>query len=171
PVAGLDGTAFTGLSANSATAARNLLTDLTASINSQVEDFGPVSAKNPKLVGYPAIKNNRHWNYQGEMSAYFKDDWKFRPDLTLNLGVHWEYYGQPYEHNGLAARVIGDENSFLNMSCTSSPGTANFTSTCTNLTQVQFVGKNSTHPDISTNLKGNDLNNWAPSTGLSWNIP
>ena len=31
------------------------------------------------------------------MSAYFKDDWKFRPDLTLNLGIHWEWYGQPYE--------------------------------------------------------------------------
>ena len=42
------------------------------------------------------------------MSAYFKDDWKFRSDLTLNLGIHWEWYGMPYEHNGLAARVVGD---------------------------------------------------------------
>ena len=56
----------------------------------------------------PAIRNNRHWNYQNEMSSYFKDDWKFRYDLTLNLGIHWEWYGQPYEHNGLAARVVGD---------------------------------------------------------------
>src|SRR5205085_2133630 len=102
---------------------------------------------------------------------YFKDDWKFRPSLTLNLGVHWEYYGQPYEHNGLAARVIGDENAFLNLSCTSSPGAANFTSTCTNLTQVQFVGKNSTHPDITTNLKGDDYNNFAPAVGFAWNVP
>src|SRR6266487_2959684 len=106
------------------------------------------------------------------MSAYFKDDWKFRPDLTLNLGVHWEYYGQPYEHDGLAARIIGDDPTvFTNVACTSSQGTANFSSTCSNLTQVQFVGKNSTHPDVTTNLKGNDLNNFAPSVGLAWNVP
>ena len=49
----------------------------------------------------PQVPNNRHWRYQNEISAYFKDDWKFRPDLTLNVGVHWEYYGMPYEHDGL----------------------------------------------------------------------
>src|SRR5439155_442138 len=32
-------------------------------------------------------------------------------------------------------------------------------------------GKNSTHPDVLTNLKGNDLNNFAPSVGLAWNVP
>ena len=37
--------------------------------------------------------------------------------------------------------------------------------------EVQFVGKNSPHPDIGTNLKGNDLNNFAPAVGFSWNVP
>ena len=106
-----------------------------------------------------------------EFSAYFKDDWKFRPDLTLNLGIHWEYYGQPFEENGRAARVIGDESALTGVTCTSSPGTIGFTSACSNLTQVQFVGKNSTNPDINVNLKGNDLNNLGPSVGFSWNIP
>jgi hypothetical protein len=171
PVTGLDSIGFAGLSANSATTARNLLTDLTASINAQVEDFGPVSAQNPNIYGYPTIKNNDHWNYQGEMSAYFQDNWKFRPDLTLNLGIHWEYYGQPYEKHGLAARVVGGESSFLNVSCTSSPGTPGFTSSCSNLSQVEFVGKNSTHPDVLTNLKGNDLHDFAPAVGLAWDVP
>src|SRR5438874_13678947 len=108
-----------------------------------------MSSKSLTLTSSPAMPYKYYQQHQREMSAYFKDDWKFRPDLTLNLGVHWEYYGQPYEHNGLAARVIGDENAFLNLTCTSNPGTPGFTSTCSNLTQVQFVGKNSTHPDIT----------------------
>ena len=110
--------------------------------------------------------------HQREMSVFFKDDWKFRSDLTLNLGLHWEYYGQPFEQSGLAARIIGDDQSaFAKINCTSSPGTPNFTSTCTDLTQVQFIGKNSSNSGISPNLRGNDLNNFAPAVGFAWNVP
>jgi hypothetical protein len=172
PVSGLDAASgYTGLTANAAITARNLLSDLSGSVARINQAFGVVSSTDTKLVGTPTIRNNRHWNYQSEMSSYFKDDWKFSPDLTLNLGIHWEWYGQPYEHYGLAARVIGDESAFTNVSCTSSPGTANFTSTCTNLAQVQFVGKNSPHPEIGTYLNGNDNNNFAPSVGFAWNVP
>ncbi len=171
-VNGLDATGFTGLSTTNATLARNILYDLSGSVNDIRQAFGVVSSQKTDLVGTPTIRNNRHWNYQSEMSAYFKDDWKFRKNLTLNLGIHWEYYGQPYEHDGLAARVIGDENAFRNIACTSNIGALNsFYSTCSNLAQVQFVGKNSTHPDVLTNLKGNDLNNFAPSVGIAWNLP
>src|SRR6266850_1241493 len=172
PVGGLDGTAFQGLTANSAIFARNLLTDLTASIDHINESFGIRSAKDTVLRGSPEIPTKYFRQMQREMSAYFKDEWKFRPDLTLNLGVHWEYYGQPFEKNGLDARVIGnDESAFTKINCPSSPGTPGFDTTCANLTQVQFVGKNSTHPGILPNFKGNDLNNWAPAVGFSWNVP
>ena len=36
---------------------------------------------------------------------------------------------------------------------------------------MQFVGKNSTHPDVTTNMKGNDYNNFAPAIGFAWNLP
>ena len=171
PINGLDGIAFPGLTGNAANTAKNILADLTGSIARINEAFGVVSAQQTTLQSTPTIRNNRHWNYQSEMSAYFKDDWKFRSDLTLNLGVHWEYYGQPYEHYGLAARVIGDQNTFLNVACTSSPGSPGFTSTCSNLAQVQFVGKNSTHPDIGSNLHGDNYNSFAPSVGFAWTVP
>ena len=45
PVAGLDGTAFTGLTANAATTARNLLTDLTTSIDKINQSFGIMNSK------------------------------------------------------------------------------------------------------------------------------
>jgi hypothetical protein len=36
---------------------------------------------------------------------------------------------------------------------------------------VQFVGKNSPNPDKLVNLERNDLNNFAPAVGFSWNVP
>jgi hypothetical protein len=164
---------FTGLSTNNANLAKGFLYDLTGQLSVVNEAFGVLNATDGRLLPTPQVPNNRHWNYQNEMSAYFKDDWKFRPDLTVNLGIHWEWYGQPYEHNGLAARVIGDQNSFMNVQCASTPGTPIPTpdTSCSNLTQVQFVGKNSTHPDIGVNLKGNDYKSFAPSVGIAWNVP
>src|SRR5262249_27022078 len=83
-----------------------------------------------------------------------------------------EYYGQPWEVSGLDARIVGnDESALTKITCTSSPGTPGFTSTCSNLTQVQFVGNNSPNPGILPNLKGNDLNNFAAAVGVSWNLP
>jgi hypothetical protein len=172
PVANLDGTAFAGLTGTNATTARNLLTDLTASIDRINQSFGIMSSKSLTLTSSPEMPYKYYEMHQREMSAFFKDDWKFRPDLTLNLGVHWEYYGQPFEKNGLAARIVGDnESAFFNLKCPSSPGTRGFDTSCTNLTQVQFVGKNSPNAGVSPNLRSNDVNNFGPAVGLAWKLP
>jgi len=170
------GCSFTGLTANQATLAKNILYDLSGSIGNVNQAFGVLSSTpNTPLVGTPAIRNNRHWNIQNEMSAYFKDDWKVRRDLTLNLGIHWEWYGMPYEHDGLAARVVGDGNSFLNVTCApgvlTPSGAYDSANGCTNLATVQFVGKNSSNPSIGTYVHGTDNNNFAPSAGFSWTLP
>jgi hypothetical protein len=171
PVNNLDNNTFQGLMPLTAGFARSLLTDLSGSVDHINQAFGIKSATDTLLQGSPVIPVKFYRQHQTEMNAYFKDDWKFRSDLTLNLGAHWEYYGQPYEDNGLDARIIGDESAFTNVQCTGSPGTIGFTSTCTDLAQVQFVGKNSTHPGIGVNLKGNQLHNFGPAIGVSWNVP
>src|SRR5215475_409186 len=172
PVSNLDGTKYPGLTANNQSTATRLLTDLSGSVATINQSFGITSSKNLNLVSSPTIPYKFYEQHQREMSVYFKDDWKFRSDLTLNLGVHWDYYGQPWEASGLDARIVGnDESALTGISCTSSPGTINFTSQCSNLTQVQFVGKNSPHPGLGVNLKGDDYRDFAPAIGLSWNVP
>src|SRR5204863_6381393 len=85
PIGGLDGSAFAGLTANSATTAQRLLTDLTGSIGMINQSFGITSSKNLTLTSSPVMPYKYYEQHQREFSAYFKDDWKFRPDLTLNL--------------------------------------------------------------------------------------
>jgi hypothetical protein len=42
-------------------------------------------------------------NYYG---AYFNDDWKLTPKLTVNLGLRWDFFTLVYEHHGAQANFV-----------------------------------------------------------------
>ena len=46
---------------------------------------------------------------ENDVALYFQDDWKIRPDLTLNLGMRWEFFGQAGNvlHNLTVSRETG----------------------------------------------------------------
>ena len=52
---------------------------------------------------------SRDYRYN-ELEFYGQDNWKIRSDLTVNLGLRWQYYEPPYEANGFQAAQDVDIN-------------------------------------------------------------
>jgi hypothetical protein len=153
---GAGGNPVTGISQipglASAATAQNLLLDLAGSVGSATLAFNVLSPNDDSFKAQTRIKEY----HENEWSTFFKDDWKLRPDLTLNLGVRYDWYGVPWEKNGMHALPVGGMAGLYGIS-----GGAP--------TVLQLVGKNSNHPD--TLFYQNDWNNFAPAVGLSWSLP
>ena len=107
--------------------------------------------------------------HQNEWGVFFKDDWKFRNDLTINVGLRYDYYGVPYEQNGLNAVPVGGSAGLFGISGSSVADLWQPGRIAGNPTDLQLAGKNSPNPD--TLFYNNDWDNFAPAIGISWNIP
>lgn len=173
-VQGINGTNMPGL-AGSATAGsqllmQNLLTFLSGSLGSVTEGYfvnspNTLDSWNDPLTDKIKIRDIR----QREFDLFFKDDWKIHSNLTLNLGLRYEYYGVPYLKNGLTAGLKGGANSMYGLSGRNwneafwAPGVRG------DLTQLIFIGPDSPNPDQSVYPK--DLNNFGPAVGFAWQLP
>src|ERR1041385_4922709 len=74
-------------------------TPLFYQINANPETGGPASAQ-------------RHFR-SSSYGVFFQDDWKVRPNLTLNLGLRYEYFGVLKEKNDQIANFIFGPNGGL----------------------------------------------------------
>jgi hypothetical protein len=155
PVQGINATNMPGLDGADQGTARTLLVDLAGSVGQINQAFSMApDPKNIVFQDYRELDRRYRDIRQNEWSAFFKDDWKIHPNLTLNLGVRYEYYGVPYESHGITAAPIGGGLAIVH-------GSDSITS--------EFVGKKSPQPDKQ--LFKDDWNNIGPAIGFSWSMP
>ena len=173
PTGAINGTVIPGLVGTSASGnnqrMRNLLTFHAGSL-SQVTQFyymqDPNNLSNfESYLTYPQRVRKTHRN---EFSVFFKDDWKIRTSLTLNLGIRWDYYGSIYDGFGMMPQAIGGGGAIFGVSGRDWDGWWN-PGERSEPTAFEYVGPNSPNPDKT--YFPNDYNNFGPAVGFAWQVP
>jgi len=151
-----------GIGLNS-TPATNMLENLTGSLSSgsAVLNASNASAYIPGETRYSDLLSH-------EYSAYFKDDWKITPSLTLNLGVRYEYYGVPVDGDGRMQALEGGGGGIFGISGTNFGALFNPGASAGALTTVQLIGPNTSNPN--TQLYQSNPHNFGPAIGYAWSI-
>jgi len=170
PVTNIETALIPGLIGNNLTNMRNLLLTLSGSLSNVMQSFRSNSARATEFLDMNQIKVPPGRNtVTNEWNAFFKDDWKVRPSLTLNLGIRYEWYGVPYEGTGMTAAMVGGGLAGFGWSGRSWNDYWAFGPQKGDLTQVQFIGPKSPNP--GRQLYKDDWNNFGPAVGFSWSLP
>ncbi len=96
------------------------------------------------VSGGELASNFRGWR-NWEVGFFINDDWKVKPNLTVNLGLRWDFYSRLTEVQGRATRFNFENGDDL----------------------FERV-RNGFFEGPVDQLSGNDWNNFAPRLGIAW---
>ena len=133
--------------------ARNLLNTLAGAIGTVTQSFNVGSRDSGYIAGEP----DRRTYSNEEFDFYAQDTWKFRSNLTLSLGLHYEYSTVPSEENGLALLPVGGSQALYGISGEAglfNPGVLQGSNTVLGFAQGKYFN--------------DDKNNFAPVLGFAY---
>ena len=137
-----------GISSGQLTSANRLLALLAGIVGNTNLTF----VANSKNSGFQSgVLPIRHLNYEN-YSGYFTDQWRVTPQLTLNLGLRYEYFTPIREPNGLALEAAIPEGGDPVAAVLNPNG------------RIVFVGNNAG----GKNFFKPDKNNFAPVISFAW---
>jgi hypothetical protein len=143
------------------TRATNVFADITGFLSQASATFNVRSPDSGFVQGFTRARIFR----QRDLALYVQDQWRAKSNLSLNIGLRWDYQGVPTIPNGLAIQVtnvndifgVTGPNNLFNP--TAAPGS-------------QVTGQKATLNFVSGNtgkgLWNNDMNNFAPFFGFAY---
>jgi hypothetical protein len=102
---------------------------------------------------------------QKEFSAWVKDDWKVKPNLTLTPGLRWDYTGVPYLDDGTTTGLVGGGGAAFGLSGRDFSGWLNPNGRGAP-TSIQFVGPGS--PNSGQGAYPAIYSNFGPAFAFVW---
>ncbi len=138
---GLTTAQLPGASTTDITTANSLLSTMAGFLTSYTQTFNVKTQTSGYVSNYT---QDRHWTFS-DYSGYVQDNWKATRQLTLNLGLRYEYYSPVKEQNGLV---------LLPQLINNNP--------------ITTLLSNATLNFASGSLYSPDKKDFAPNVGLAW---
>jgi hypothetical protein len=126
--------------------ANALLASLAGFVDSYSQTFNVTSRTSGFVNGASNVRNWAYNNY----ATFVQDQWKARPNLSVTLGLRYDYFSPVNETNGLFLMPRLQGNVFATMLSDAT---------------LDFAGGGTGRP-----LYNRDLNNVAPNIGVAWDV-
>lgn len=132
-----------GLSSTQFNTANALLALLTGALNTGTQTFNVAD----RTSGFTPRFGSRRFLDYNTLAFYGADTWRVKPNLSLNVGLRWEYIGPLTERHGLGLMPVD-----TSLAALSDPKAL-----------LDFAGKGTKRAFLAR-----DLNNFAPNFSFAW---